>query len=77
MKVYDTIIEKGHNKKEIDKILGEICASAEDHSATFTALKRYLYVKSNIMESKKKQFLFHPKEKFSAVSFGKMKMHII
>ena len=39
MKVYDTIIEKGHNKKEIDKILGEICASAVDHSATFTALK--------------------------------------
>ena len=68
MKVYDTIIEKGHNKKEIDKILGEICASAVDHSATFTALKDSFTLKQTSWKVKE-TIPFSSERKFSAVSF--------
>ena len=68
MKVYDTIIEKGHNKKEIDKILGEICASAVDHSATFTALKDSFTLNQTSWKVKE-TIPFSSERKFSAVSF--------
>ena len=68
MKVYDTIIEKGHTKKEIDKILSEICASATDHSATFSALKT-TFENSNSTWKVTDTIPFSSERKFSAISF--------
>lgn len=56
-----------NNKKEIDKIIGELINALEDESATFNALKDY-YPSSNTYQVKK-IIPFSSKRKFSAVEF--------
>lgn len=58
-----------NNKKEIDKIIGELINALEDESATFNALKDY-YPSSNTYQVKK-IIPFSSKRKFSAVEFTK------
>mgnify|MGYP004452905775 FL=1 len=67
MQVQDVIIQKGHNKSEVNEILSEICEVSNDHSSTFQAIVEK-FGKSNKWTFDN-NIPFSSNRKFSAVSF--------